>query len=91
MPIFLFALAGAMLFGGVGVFSFAQQESARDEARRRQDFEADLLAGAIKLEDLRDEARRRGIDPDAVVSGYQALRDGLITIDDLLDLVRKLS
>lgn len=88
MPVVLLMLAGAMLFGGAGLYDQARQEQARAEALRRQTFEADILAGALRLEDLRDEARRRGLDPDLVQAGYEALQRRVVSLDDVVRLLR---
>lgn len=80
MPIFLFFLAGGMLFGGVAVLDEANHRRAAEQLKRRQKLEEDLLRNALNVEDLRRQAREAGLDPDQVVAGYDALRKGDITI-----------
>lgn len=83
MPIFLFVVAGGMLFGGVAMLDEANHQRARNQARDRQKLEKDLLAGAIETEELRARARELGLDPDKAVAGYEALRRGDITIQQV--------
>jgi hypothetical protein len=83
-PIFLFMAAAALIAGGVELLDEARRTKARDEALRRQRDEADILQGAIDLEDLRERARQRGLDPDQVVAGYMAMRAGKVAPDDVL-------
>lgn len=73
MPIVLFALAGAMLFGGYATLDRAKRDEARREALRRQEFEATLLSGAIDVAELRRQAVELGLDPDQVIAGAQAM------------------
>lgn len=86
-PIFLFALAGALLFGGVATLDEANQKRAAEELRRRKELEAELLRGAIDLQQLRQQAREAGLDPDQVVSGYEAMRKGDITIHTMQQML----
>jgi len=89
MPIFLFMAAAALMAGSIATFSEARAENARKEARRRQDVEAELLQGEISLQLLRDEARAKGLDPDEVVKGYLALREGDVTVDNVIRAVQR--
>jgi hypothetical protein len=88
MPIFLFMIAGAMITGGYATLDKAKKETARKEALQRQEFEAVLLERAVSLDDLRTEARRRGLDPVSVVAGYTALADGSLDVDAVSDFLR---
>ena len=83
MPIFLFAAAGALIFGGYAVLDEANHQRAASQARRRQDLEAELLRKEIDLEELRTRAREAGLDPQKVVDGYLALRSGDITVEQV--------
>lgn len=83
-PIFLFMAAAALIAGGLETLDQAKKAKAREEARRRQEAEADVLRRAIDLEDLRKAARGRGLDPDAVIAGYLALDHGDVTIEQVL-------
>ena len=35
---------------------------------------------------LRNEATEAGVDPDVVIAGYEALRDGQVSPDDVIDV-----
>lgn len=83
-PIFMFMGAAALIAGGLEALDLARKAKARDEALRTQEAEADILRGEIALEELRALARERGLDPDAVVAGYRAMRRGEISPEDLL-------
>ena len=88
MPfLILFAIAGTMASCAPVVFRLAQDGEARDRVKRRQEFEAEILSGELKLAELKDEARRRGLDPDAVIAGYRSLRSGDVTVDDVEALI----
>ena len=89
MPIFLFMAAAALMAGGVATFSEARAENARKEAQRRQEVEAELLRGEINLQQLRDEARAKGLDPEEVVKGYLALREGDVSVDTVLRAIQR--
>jgi phage-related minor tail protein len=83
MPIFLFAIAGMMLFGGVATLDQANHRRAQDQARDRQNLEKELLEGSIQVAELRARARDLGLDPGEVIGGYEALRRGDISIADI--------
>lgn len=83
MPILLFVVAGGMLFGGAAMLDEANHQRARSQARDRQKLEKELLSGAIEIEELRTRARDLGLDPDKAVAGYEALRRGDITIQQV--------
>lgn len=84
MPIFLFMAAAALIAGGIETLDMAKKAKAREEARQRQEDEAEILRRAIDLDDLRQEARRRGLDPEAVVAGYLALNTGELSVETVL-------
>jgi glycine/D-amino acid oxidase-like deaminating enzyme len=84
MPIFLFIAAAALIAGGVETLDLAKKSKARQDARRKQEFEAEILQREIDLQQLRDEARRRGLDPEAVVAGYRSLADGTLSVEEVL-------
>lgn len=85
MPvIFLFMAAGALIAGGIETLDQAKKAKARQEAKRRQEAEAEILMRAIDLEELRQAARAKGLDPDAVVAGYLALNNGELTVEQVL-------
>jgi hypothetical protein len=83
MPILLFVVAGGMLFGGAALLDEANHQRAKNQARDRQKLEKELLAGAIELEELRVRAADLGLDPDQAVAGYEALRRGDISIQQV--------
>ena len=84
MPIFLLYFVGAGLAaGGAYLFDEGNKQRARDDMRRRQALEAELLAGEIELEELRNQARAAGLDPQRVVDGYQAIQTGQISLVDV--------
>lgn len=84
MPIFLFIAAAALIAGGIETLDQAKKAKARDDARRKQEFEAEVLQREINIQDLRDEARKRGLDPEAVVTGYRSLANGSLSVDEVL-------
>lgn len=85
MPvIFLFMAAGALIAGGIETLDQAKKAKARQEAKHRQEAEAEILRRAIDLEELRQAARDKGLDPDAVVAGYLALNNGELTVEQVL-------
>jgi hypothetical protein len=88
MPVFLFYFAGAgLVAGGAYLFDEGNKKRAREEMRRRQALEAELLTGEIALEDLRAQARAAGLDPQQVVEGYLALQSGHLSLDDVQRLL----
>lgn len=88
MPIFLFALAGGMLFGGAAVLDEANHRRAAEQLKRRQKLEEELLTNALNVQDLRRQARDAGLDPDQVVAGYDALRKGDITLEQVQRILK---
>jgi len=84
MPIFLFAAAAALIAGGIGTLDSAKKAKAREEARQRQQDEAEILRRAVDLEDLKAEARRKGLDPQTVVDGYLAMNRGELSLGAVL-------
>lgn len=89
MPIyFLYAAGCALIGGGLAVLNDAQSRSAAEAARRRQALEAELLRAEIDLEKLRAQAREAGLDPEKVIAGYEALRGGQISIDDVAQILK---
>lgn len=91
MPfLLLYALAGLMVGAAPAVIKLAQNSEVRNGIKRRKEFEAEMLAMEIDLQDLRDEAQRRGIDPVVVMRGYDELRKGNITVDKLEKLISSL-
>ena len=84
MPaILLYALAGTLFGGGAWALDEANHRRAVEALKRRQQTEADLLRAGIDLEELRAEARIAGLDPDLVMAGYDELRRGDITLDQM--------
>ncbi len=84
MPaVLLFALAGTLLGGAAWALDEANHQRAVEALKRKQQTEADLLASAVNLETVRAEARAAGIDPDLVMAGYDELRKGDITLDQM--------
>ena len=88
MPIFLFAAAGALILGGYAMLDEANQQCAETQARRRKYFEAEMLRAELDLDDLRRKAREAGLDPAQVVAGYEALRKGDLSIDQVQQMLR---
>lgn len=89
MPVVIFfSLAGAFVTGGVGggvyFFKRAQQEMAK--RLQKEDLLAvkEALENEIDLADLRAKAVEAGLDPDEVLSGYEKLRDSIITPEQVL-------
>lgn len=88
----LYALAGALVTGGAAggkyVFDVAQREAARDLARRDRRAVAEMLQQEVDLVELRQRAKGAGLDPEAVEQGYLALRDGRLSLDEVLTQLR---
>lgn len=90
MPVFIlyFLAAGAASIGGPAIgavlYKRGQAEAASYERKHEIDTIARLLRSEIDLQVLRSEAHSVGIDPDAVVRGYLQLRDGQVTIDQVM-------
>lgn len=89
MPIFIlyFLAAGAVGMGGPAIgavlYKRGQQEAAAFEREREIALLKRLLRSEIDLQDLREQATRAGVDPDAVERGYLELRDGRISLDQV--------
>lgn len=49
-----------------------------------------LLQEEIDLASLREQARRAGVDPDVIEQGYRDMRDGIVTIDQVVAHLRTL-
>ncbi len=47
----------------------------------------EALARAKDLAVLRTEAIEAGVDPDVVIAGYEALRDGQVSPDGVVDML----
>ncbi len=94
MPIFvlLYLAAGALVVGGpaAGYVVYRRANSSAAawlESPDRADVERELR-NAIVGQELRDEARRHGVDPDLVERGHVALRDGLVPLDKVIGPLR---
>jgi hypothetical protein len=96
MPIAIlyFLAAGALGIGGPAgaaiLFRRGQQEAALYARTKDAEAIARLLRSEIDLAALREEARVAGIDPDLVEQGYCDLRDGLVTIEQVVARLREL-
>lgn len=94
MPIViaLYFLAGSLLVGGPAagkyVYDVARREAARDLLRRDRQALVDALHGEVDLANLRHQAAAAGLDPDVVVQGYTAVRDGRMDLDQLLAMLQ---
>ncbi len=79
LPVLLYAAAGTLLFGGVfgskHVLDIANDEAAKNRVRRRMRDERELLEEALATEEVREEARRRGVDVDALRRDVQESRE----------------
>lgn len=89
MPIFIlyFAAAGAAAVGGPAIgaalYRRGQQEAAANERERDMAHLKRLLQSEIDMQNLREQASRVGVDPDAVERGYRELRDGHVSLDQV--------
>lgn len=92
LVIALYFLAGGLVGGGVAggkyAYDVARREAARDLQRRDRRALIEALRAESDLSDLRRRAAAVGADPDAVEQGYLALRDGRLTLDDLLNTLQ---
>jgi hypothetical protein len=92
IAILYFAAAGAAAAGGAGaagvLYDRGRQHAAT--ASREQDLRnlARLMQGEVDLADLRQKAVMAGVDPHQVEAGYFALRDGTISLNDALTMLR---
>lgn len=89
MPVFIlyFLAAGAASIGGPAIGAVLYNRGKQEAAAHHR--EADiaalkrLLQSEIDLQEMRAQATRAGVDPDAVERGYYELRDGHITIEQV--------
>lgn len=94
MPIAIlyFLAAAAAGFGGPAaaavLFRRGQQEAASASQDRDTEVISRLLRSEIDLALLRDQARSAGVDPDLVEQGYRDLRDGLVTVEQVVARLR---
>jgi len=93
MVVLLFAAAGALVGAGTGGAWYVGEAAKREAARRLGSHDRAAVADALREEldvaELRSMARAAGVDPEQVVSGYEALRDGRLTLDELHQQIRK--
>lgn len=79
LPIVLYAAAGALLFGGVfgskQILDIANDEAAKSRVLRRIQDERELINEALATEEVREEARRRGVDLKALREEVQESRE----------------
>ena len=91
LVILLFAAAGALAGAGAGGAWYAAEQAKREAAARlsHRDREAlrQALEDEIAMADLLAQARAVGVDPQMVASGYEALRDGRMTLEQVLDQI----
>jgi hypothetical protein len=92
-PVVYYAVAGVLIAGAPPAGIYLARQGQRESARRLQakDFEIknEALTAEKDLAELRKEAIQAGVDPDAVVAGYEALRDGQISPEDVLARIRR--
>ena len=86
--ILLYAAGGALLTGGLvgskAVFDFANDETVKHRMRRRMADERELISEALATEEVREEARRAGVDLDAL---QVQIHDSRQAQDELLGLL----
>lgn len=91
LPIALFAAAGALAVGGTAGASLLYQRGrqlAASRSRAQDIIELQrLLRAEIDLAKLRAEAMEQGVDPKLVEQGYMSLRDGSVTMDQVIRLI----
>ena len=82
--ILLYAAGGALLtggvFGGKAVLDLANDVSTKERVRRRMADERDLLTEAMATEEVREEARRQGVDLIALQKDIHESREGQETL-----------
>ncbi|QMW66579.1 hypothetical protein H4N58_00895 [Mumia sp. ZJ1417] len=90
-PLLYYAAAGALLLGAPAGGFYLAQQGRREAARRLQVKDTEImkeaLARAKDLAVLRTEAIEAGVDPDVVIAGYEALRDGQVSPDGVVDML----
>lgn len=87
VPILLFAAAGALAGGGLGgsvyLWKKGAQIAADDERRKDIEHAKNLIHKQTELAEVRKAAEAAGVDPDAVLSGYEAIRDGYFSLPEV--------
>jgi hypothetical protein len=82
-------LAGALVVGGTALFSEANQAGARRDDIRLKRHEHDMLDAELGLDELRKQARARGLDPDVASRGTLEPSSNRTGVDDVLKFIRR--
>lgn len=92
-PLLYYAAASVLLLGAPAGGIYLAQQGRREAARRLNakdtEIKKEALTQAKDLAVLRNEASEAGLDPDVVIAGYEALRDGQVSPDDVIDMVKR--
>lgn len=88
-PLLYYAAASVLVFGAPPAGIYLAQHGRREAARRLQRKDTEIKKEALTAErdlaELRKEAIEAGIDPDVVIAGYEALRDGQVSPEDAIN------
>lgn len=66
-----------------------QREAAKRQQAKDLEIKREALLAEMNLADLRKNAIEMGVDPDIVVAGYEALRDGQVSPESVIDTMRQ--
>lgn len=91
LPVIFFAAAGALAGGGLGGGWYFWQRGVQESARIQGDRDADNIRRALvaqtDLASVKRDARAAGVDVEAAIAGYEALKAGQLTPGELANLV----
>lgn len=87
-PILFFAAAGALAGAGAGgsvyLWRRGSQEAAKLEQQRDIENIKELLQQHTDLATIRAEAEAAGVDVDAAIAGYEAVKNGYMDLEEAL-------
>lgn len=87
VPILCFAAAGALLGAGTGgaklLWAKGRRDAAAHEFAETANLHEEALRAQMRVETVREEARARGMDPDEVIRGVDALVNGQLSATDV--------
>ena len=90
--VLLYAAAGALVTGGVYGGSALMNEAdlrrrSREQLRSLESLEV-LLNQQLKVSELREAARAKGIDPDLVEAGLRSVQSGNTSAASILNYIQ---
>ncbi len=87
MPPLAFSSLGPLQEGSISLSS--RREAARRLQAKDDEIQREALTQAKDRAALRKEAIDAGVNPDVVFAGYEALRDGQVSPDQVIDMVNR--